>query len=49
MLEIPSPPRFDELAKAVVEAYAIPNDKEGGLIFTYNDSDGDQVRFENNT
>lgn len=43
IMEIPSPPRFDGLVKAVTEAYSIPAGNETGLTFTYKDSDGDEV------
>lgn len=43
LLEIPAPPRFDALVKAVVEAYTLASAE--GLAFTYTDADGDQVRF----
>lgn len=41
MMEIPSPPRFDALVKAVAEAYA--QSETAGLTFTYQDVDGDKV------
>lgn len=44
IMEIPTPPSFDGLVKAVVEAYAVPAGNEKRFVFTYNDSDGDEVR-----
>lgn len=44
IMEIPSPPRFEGLVKAVAEAYAVPAGKEKALTFTYKDSDGDEVK-----
>lgn len=44
IMEIPSPPRFDGLVKAVVEAYAVSSGREKELTFTYRDNDGDEVR-----
>lgn len=44
IMEIPSPPRFDGLVKAVMEAYTVPSGKETELTFTYRDNDGDEVR-----
>lgn len=45
IMELSSPPRFDGLVKAVVEAYSIPprNGNESALTFTYKDADGDEV------
>lgn len=44
IIEIPSPPRFDGLVKAVMEAYAVPSRRQSELTFTYSDNDGDEVR-----
>lgn len=44
IMEIPSPPRFDGLVNAVMEAYAVPYGREKELTFTYRDNDGDEVR-----
>lgn len=41
MMEIPFPPLFDTLVKAVAEAYGLS--ETAGLTFTYQDVDGDQV------
>eukprot|EP00903_Cladosiphon_okamuranus_P018051 g16612.t1 len=46
IMEIPSPPRFDGLVKAVMEAYAVPSGRETELTYTYRDNDGDEVRFD---
>lgn len=43
IMEVPAPPQFSSLEKAVAEAYAL--NELGGITFTYNDSDGDQVQF----
>lgn len=44
IMEIPSPPRFDELVMTVIEAYSLPAGVEKQLTFTYKDNDGDEVR-----
>ena len=44
IMEIPAPPRFAGLVKAVMEAYAVPAGREKELTFTYRDNDGDEVR-----
>lgn len=44
IMEIPSPPRFDGLVKAVMEAHAVPSGNEKDLTFTYRDNEGDEVR-----
>lgn len=46
IMEIPSPPRFDELVKTVMEAYSMPAGVEKQLTFTYKDNDGDEVRTQ---
>ena len=46
IMEIPAPPRFGGLVKAVMEAYAVPSGREKELTFTYRDNDGDEVRIE---
>eukprot|EP00904_Undaria_pinnatifida_P014174 jgi/Undpi1/9888/HiC_scaffold_28.g12342.m1 len=46
IMEIPTPPSFDGLVKAVAEAYAVPSGNEKRFSFTYKDSDGDEVRFD---
>ena len=46
IMEIASPPRFDGLVKAVMEAYAVRSGRERELTFTYRDNDGDEVRSE---
>lgn len=43
IMEIPTPPSFDGLVKAVAEAYAVPSGNEKRFSFTYKDSDGDEV------
>ncbi|CAN0305365.1 unnamed protein product [Ectocarpus sp. 8 AP-2014] len=48
IMEIPSPPRFDELVKTVMEAYSLPAGVEKQLTFTYKDNEGDEVRFDTN-
>lgn len=45
MIEIPSPPRFDELVKIVAGAYGLAPPKTKKLAFTYKDADGDEVRI----
>lgn len=42
MLEVPSPPRFDALVQATSTAYSLT--EHAGMMFTYEDADGDQVR-----
>lgn len=44
IMEIPTPPSFDGLVKAVAEAYAVPAGNEKRFAFTYRDADGDEVR-----
>lgn len=43
IMEVPAPPRFSSLEKAVAEAYGL--NEVAGMTFTYKDSDGDQVKF----
>lgn len=43
IMEVSAPPRFDALVKATMEAYALHQPAE--LVYTYQDSDGDQVRL----
>ena len=43
IMEIPTPPCFEGLMKAVAETFAVPSGQERALAFTYKDNDGDEV------
>ena len=44
IMEIPTPPSFAGLVKAVAEAYAVPDGNGKRFVLTYRDADGDEVR-----